>query len=139
MPIPEYESLNNKETKKENRFKRLLVIRCCREDRAMLACTDYINDCLGEAFTDTYTSNYDDILVNEINPINPNMLPFVIGFRSNRLVRNHCKEEKDRTQADFHGLRLRSLSKTFDYRVNRARRLGCYQQQPLIHQIHERN
>lgn len=71
LPIPEYESLNNKETKKENRFKRLLVIRCCREDRAMLACTDYINDCLGEAFTDTYTSNYDDILVNEINPSIP--------------------------------------------------------------------
>jgi dynein heavy chain len=33
----------------------------------MLATTDYITDCLGEAFADTYTSNYDDILMNEIN------------------------------------------------------------------------
>lgn len=37
----------------------------------MLACNDYINDCLGEAFTDTYTSNYDDILVTETNPSIP--------------------------------------------------------------------
>jgi dynein heavy chain len=59
--------LNNKDTKKENRFKRLLLIRCCREDRAMLATSEYIADCLGDAFVDTYTSNYDDILCNEIN------------------------------------------------------------------------
>jgi len=63
--------LNNKETKKENRFKRLLLVRCVREDRAMLAVNDYINDCLGEAYTDTYTNNYDDILVTEINPSIP--------------------------------------------------------------------
>ncbi|CAL6017562.1 Outer-arm_dynein gamma [Hexamita inflata] len=71
LAIPQYDILNNKETKKENRFKRLLLIRCLREDRAMLACNEYINDCLGESFTDAYTSNYDDILVTETNPSIP--------------------------------------------------------------------
>lgn len=37
----------------------------------MLACNEYINDCLGESFTDAYTSNYDDILVTETNPSIP--------------------------------------------------------------------
>lgn len=63
--IPEYDSLNSKEGRKENRFKRLLLIRCLREDRAMLAVTEYINECLGVAFTDAYTANFDDIVVNE--------------------------------------------------------------------------
>ena len=71
--------LNNKEQRKENRFRKLLLIRCVREDRAMLATTEYINDCLGEAFTDTYTSNYDDILVNEINASIPTCFLLSLG------------------------------------------------------------
>lgn len=75
--IPEYDQLNagatanQKEEKKKNRFNRLLLIRCLREDRAMLAVLEYINDCLGEAFTDAYTSNFDDIIVNECKPSTP--------------------------------------------------------------------
>lgn len=42
-----------------------------REDRAMLAATDYINECLGHEFTEAYTSNYDDILTSETTPANP--------------------------------------------------------------------
>jgi len=34
----------------------------------MLAMIEYINDCLGEAYTDIYPSNYDDILMNEAKP-----------------------------------------------------------------------
>lgn len=63
--VPEYESLNSKEGRKENRFKRLLLIRCMRDDRAMLAVTDYINECLGTQYTDTYTPNFDEIVANE--------------------------------------------------------------------------
>lgn len=69
--VPEYESLNSKEGRKENRFKRLLLIRCLREDRAMLAVTEYINECLGAAYTDTYTPNFDDIVANECSNQQP--------------------------------------------------------------------
>lgn len=62
---------SSKEQKKENRFKRLLLIRCLREDRTMLAVNDYINDCLGEKFTESYTSDYDQVLNTECNPSIP--------------------------------------------------------------------
>lgn len=66
--VKDYEFLNNDDTKKENRFKRLLLVRCLREDRTMLAMVDYVNECLGEAYTDIYPSNYDDIVMNEAKP-----------------------------------------------------------------------
>lgn len=42
MKIPDYDVLEKDETKKENAFKKLLLIRCVREDRTMLAVNDYI-------------------------------------------------------------------------------------------------
>jgi len=78
LPIPEYDTLNckdgkeaSKEQKRENRFKRLLLVRCVREDRTMLAVNDYINDCLGEKYTESYTSDYNLVLNQECNPSIP--------------------------------------------------------------------
>lgn len=42
-----------------------------RDDRAMLAVTDYINECLGTQYTDTYTPNFDDIVANECSNQQP--------------------------------------------------------------------
>lgn len=71
MVVKDYEFLTDIDTKKENRFKRLLLIRCLREDRTVAAIVDYITECLGEAYTNTYSPNYEDIITNEAKSYTP--------------------------------------------------------------------
>ena len=94
-----------------NEFQRLLLIRCMREDRSMLASSAYIMSCFaskdpsikedGKQYVEPVVADYDDILTNETNQGMPVCFLLSLGSDPSSQLETFAKKRK---------IELRSIS-----------------------------
>eukprot|EP00768_Dysnectes_brevis_P002834 gnl/Dysnectes_brevis/2072_a2396_807.p1 GENE.gnl/Dysnectes_brevis/2072_a2396_807~~gnl/Dysnectes_brevis/2072_a2396_807.p1 ORF type:complete len:4631 (+),score=1942.19 gnl/Dysnectes_brevis/2072_a2396_807:116-13894(+) len=90
---PENSDLPPEYAGKLSMFQKLLLVRAIREDRAMLAATDYIIESLGERFAESIQTNLEEA-IDQSDPTTPLMFLLSLGSDPSSMIETMAKRRK---------------------------------------------